>query len=84
MVLEGVIRCEGPECDLHEHVGADTMAAGRLPVGWVAVTEYGGGSDSRFAYCGWDCLMRAAAKVPPPEVVQVDPDEMPPFLRGDD
>jgi hypothetical protein len=72
VILEGTIHCEGPECQTHQHVGADTMEAGRLPgSGWLKVIEYGS-SDREFAYCGWNCLMKAAAKFPPPEQIPWD------------
>lgn len=69
MQLEGTVYCEGPDCEVHQHVGPDTMEADRLPVGWVRVTEFGGSSDPQTAYCSWDCLMKAAAQIPPPERV---------------
>ena len=72
MKLEGVIHCEGPDCETHQHVGVPNMDAGRLPVGWLKVVEYGDTGPREFAYCGWDCLMKAAALVPPPEVIPWD------------
>lgn len=71
MKLEGMIWCSGPGCEAHQHVGADTMEAERLPVGWLKVIEYGNGhTDPACAYCGWDCLLKAAGEVPPPIVVE--------------
>lgn len=68
MKLEGVIHCEGPDCEAHQHVGVPNMGAGRLPVGWVRAVEYGDTGPTEFGYCGWECLMKAAAQFPAPEV----------------
>jgi hypothetical protein len=67
--LEGVIHCEGPDCNHQEHVGVDSMAMGRLPRGWVKVIEMGDQDPATFAFCCWDCLMKRAAEIPPPEVI---------------
>jgi hypothetical protein len=69
MKLEGVIHCEGPDCDHRQHVGCPSMAMGRLPAGWLQVFEYGDQEPVTLAFCGWDCLMKRAAEVPPPEVI---------------
>ena len=45
MNLEGTIHCDGPDCEIHSHVGADTMRAGRLPVGFVKLIEYGSNGE---------------------------------------
>jgi hypothetical protein len=66
MRLEGVIHCEGPDCNAHERVGVDSMANERLPKGWITVVEHGDFTDSRTAYCGWECLLKAASRVDPP------------------
>lgn len=74
MKLEGTIHCEGPGCEVHQHVGPDTMRAARLPVGWLRVTEYGSGNgDLDTAVCGWDCLMKFAASIEPPIVIPAGP-----------
>jgi hypothetical protein len=72
--LEGTIHCEGPECDVHQHVGPDTMEAERLPVGWLRVTEYGGSNDREYAFCGSDCVMKWAAGFEPPIVIPAGPE----------
>lgn len=65
MKLEGTIHCEAKDCERHAHVGADTVAAGRLPCGFVRVTWYGSGNgDGEYAFCGTDCLMKWAADFP--------------------
>jgi hypothetical protein len=70
VILEGIVYCEGPECHVHARVGADTMAAGRLPLGWMAVMEYGGSTDSVFAALGLYWLMSWAVPGPPAGVVE--------------
>lgn len=77
MKLEGVIHCEGPECQSHQHVGIPNMQAGRLPVGWVRASEYGDVGPAEFGFCGWNCLLKFAAKIEPPETVSWDD------LKGD-
>jgi len=52
------------------------MGAERLPVGWLRVTDYGSGNkDHETAVCGWDCLMKLAATVEPPEVIPAGPED---------
>lgn len=70
MKLEGVIYCEGPDCEVHQHVGVPNMNAGRLPVGWYRLTEYGDTGPHETAYHGLDCLMKYAAQFPPEEIVE--------------
>lgn len=72
MKLEGTIHCEGPGCEIHAHVGADTMEAGRLPVGFVKLIEYQGSRDHEMAFCGADCAMKKLAELPPPEMIHLD------------
>lgn len=72
MKLEGVIHCEGPDCEAHQDVGVPNMDAGRLPVGWLKVAEHGDTGPSYFAFHGWDCLMKFAAQIPPPEIIPWD------------
>lgn len=69
MRLEGVIHCDGPDCQHHQHVGVNTMAAKRLPAGWLTVVEHGDSTDHTEAFCNWDCLMKRAAKIEPPTVI---------------
>lgn len=70
MKLEGTIHCEGPDCESHAHVGADTMEAERLPIGFVKLIWYGGnGRDSLHGFCSMDCAMKFAAKFDPPEII---------------
>ena len=70
MRLEGTIHCEGPDCELHAHVGADTMEADRLPLGFVKVIEYcGNGFDHVMAFCSSDCALKKLAEQPPTETI---------------
>lgn len=69
MKLEGVIHCDGPECQHNSHVGVASMAMRRLPAGWLKVIEYGDQDPHLHGFCCWDCLMKRAAEVPPPEVI---------------
>lgn len=75
MILEGTIYCEAEECDARSHVGADTMRANRLPVGWVKVIDYGSnGDEDPRAFCNANCLLKFLGKFPPPETYDVGPD----------
>ncbi len=69
MKLEGVIHCEAAECDCWERVGVASMAALRLPPGWIKVSEYGDQDPVTLSFCGWDCVMKRAAQVEPPVVI---------------
>ncbi len=69
MKLEGVIHCEGPECDVHQHVGIPTMKLGRLPAGWVQVVEMGDQEPVTFAFHNWNCVLKRAAQIEPPTVI---------------
>lgn len=72
MKLEGTIYCEAPGCPHHAHVGADTMAAERLPVGFLRVVAYTNGRDDELAFCCIDCVMKWAAQFEPPTVIPWD------------
>ncbi len=67
MKIEGMLWCEGPDCEAHERVGVPNMSVGRLPVGWVKVVEYGDTGPDETAYCGWNCVLKTAATIPTPE-----------------
>ena len=70
MRLEGVIHCDGPDCECHQHVGVPSMAASRLPAGWIKVIEMGDQDPATFAFCGWDCVLRRAGRMDPEEVIE--------------
>lgn len=72
MKLEGVIYCEGPGCEHHQHVGVASMALDRLPAGWIKVVEMGDQDPHTLAFCGWDCLLKRAAEMPPPILIGWD------------
>lgn len=70
MKMDATVYCEGPECEVHQHVGPDTFAANRLPPGWLRVQEFSNnGETNQEGFCSWDCMMKRAAKLPPDEVV---------------
>jgi hypothetical protein len=68
--MEGVIYCEGPDCEVHQRIGVPNMNAGRLPVGWYRLTYYGDTGPDDSAYHGLDCLMKMAAQYPPEEIIE--------------
>lgn len=77
MKLEGIVYCSGPECDSHQRVGSDTMALGKLPPGWVVVSEFGNnGIVEEEAFCSADCALKLLARVEPLEII--------PFGSGED
>ena len=61
MSIERVFYCDGPECEGHVR----TVSA-RPQAVFVTVTESAGRS---LHFCGWDCILKYAAKKPPREVV---------------
>lgn len=72
MKLDATVYCEGPDCEVHQHVGQDTLEADRLPPGWVRAQEFNNnGAVHNEAFCSWDCLMKRAAKLPPEEVIEL-------------
>jgi len=66
MRRETTYYCEGPGCEVHQKT-----ASRRYPLpGWLLVVE-GGDELDQWDFCSWDCLMKAAAKVPAPESIGV-------------
>lgn len=59
MTIERRFHCDGPEC---EHHGSDQFP------GWIQVRD---GIDSEMQFCSWDCLLKFAAKFPPPERIEM-------------
>lgn len=62
MSVEHTYRCDGPECGNHGLSQKD-----RPP---FFITTYDFEFDGVSAvshFCSWDCLMKFAAKIPPPE-----------------
>lgn len=62
MSVEYVYHCEGPGCEMHQQ-----MAGLFPPFGWLRVVEYLGGDIRESYFHDWECVMKAAARVPPPE-----------------
>lgn len=73
MKLEGDVFCEAPDCNHSWHAGL-TRFDGRelvsLPPGFLLVKEFSDREHEEFVFCCHDCLMKWAAKVPPPEVIE--------------
>jgi len=63
VAIEREFHCDGPGCVAHQRTTA------RVPRYWLVVTEadLGGGDERHF--CGWECVLRFAAQLPPPEVI---------------
>lgn len=62
--------CDGPECELHTSTASPPPY---LPVGMpMELRERSDNQDAVLHFCGWDCLMKYAAKYPPPEIVEID------------
>lgn len=57
--------CEAAECDTHQSSAAPPDIP---PFGWIVVTErtY---VERSYAVCGWDCVLKLAATVPPVEII---------------
>ena len=53
------IDCERPTCD------SWAIADHALAAGFVTATS----QDGEWHYCGWDCLMKDAARITPPTVI---------------
>lgn len=65
MTVERTYHCDGPDC---EHHGSDQYP------GWVLVTEHSshpGEPPDEMQFCSWDCVLKYAAKFPPPERIEV-------------
>lgn len=60
MAIERIYYCDGPDCRHHMQTASATAAP------FITVTE--GASRSQH-FCCWDCILRAAANVPPSETI---------------
>jgi len=67
MTIERIWYCEGPECLTHIR----TSRTSTVPIGFLLVTEGAHEGDQDHHFCGWDCVMRYAAALPPPEVIEL-------------
>ena len=67
---EYTYRCEGPDCE--------TWGQGikKPPVrGWVLIIEIDANDQVvEHDYCSWDCVMKDAARVDPPRVIEMGPE----------
>jgi hypothetical protein len=82
--VERTYYCDGPEnpnipgdeaqpggCPAH--VKAAMIDSEYLPGGFIQVRSYVQGATYEVLhFCGWNCLLRYAAKFPPPEVITMD------------
>jgi hypothetical protein len=60
--VEHVYRCDGPECEAHLTSRADQPPH--------FITTYEVHEDTAVNhFCNWDCLMKFAAQVEPPEII---------------
>lgn len=77
MSIERTYYCDGPDCgsepgDIENpcHVTTATPPP-HLPGGFIETREVESGKEFNHHFCGWDCLMKFAAKQPIPEVIEV-------------
>lgn len=85
MSIERTYYCEGPDCGGEGglrggHTSAHCTTATpppHLPSGFVEVREGGAGEPESHHFCGWECVMKYAAKLPPPEVISFDDESDP-------
>ena len=68
MAIERVIYCDGPDCDTHIR----TASLGRVPIGFIEAHEGTHEGVVIHEFCGWDCVMRFAATLPAPEIIELD------------
>jgi hypothetical protein len=70
--MEGTVYCEARDCEVHAHVGPDTMEARRLPIGWVVVRFFeGNGGLVEHGFCEPNCALKwLAENTEPSEVIE--------------
>lgn len=79
MAIERTYYCDNPSC-AEDHPGdgetplhAKTVTPPpHLPVGILEVRVGGPNGGEEFHFCGWECVMKYAAALPPPEIIPVD------------
>lgn len=76
MSTEPIYHCDGPDCTTHQ------TSTDLAPIrGWIRIAANEGGGTAVMDFCGWDCVLRKAATVPPTVVIplgdQPDPDGAP-------
>jgi hypothetical protein len=62
MSIDRIFYCDHEDCEVHVRTAARKPSEG---AGFLTVT----GEGRALHFCGWDCLMKHAAKVPPPEII---------------
>lgn len=78
MAIERTYYCDNPSCAADHPGDSETPLHActatpppYLPRGFIEVRE-GGPSVPELYFCGWDCLMKYAAKFPPAEIIPFD------------
>lgn len=57
--------CQGPDCHTHQ-----TTSDERPPQGWLIVQEdIGRWAPGFWSFCGWDCVLKFAGRVEPPDII---------------
>lgn len=80
MSIERTFYCDGPDCRAHVRTAE---VRPRMP--WIFIEETGGvffhpdchpypNPGDPWTFCSYDCVMKFAAKSPPPEVIGIDED----------
>jgi hypothetical protein len=64
MSRETIYRCDGPDCD--RWIQTATPAPAR---GWLTVHERVDEQVQQLDYCGWSCLLVAAGRIEPEQVI---------------
>jgi hypothetical protein len=64
---EVIYRCAGPGCATFIQSAADAP-----PRGWLTVREREDEKVAETDYCGWSCLLQAAGRIEPEEVIEVE------------
>jgi len=59
-LIERIFYCDGPDCERHVQTASPRPRGGFLFVTWDSKTLH---------FCGWDCVLRFAAKQEPEEVI---------------
>lgn len=67
-MIERTYYCEGPECEAH---AATATPPPHLPMGFIAVRQRHNLGEREQHFCCWDCLLKFAARFPPPERIEL-------------
>lgn len=68
MSVQRTYYCEAPDCEAHASTATPPPY---LPVGFLGVRESEPGAmQEERHFCGWECVMRYAATLPPPESIE--------------